>query len=87
VIFGQISANLVLSSSHFSRFDSVSAFNCLGRTLRLANPAIDTFVGVDHQHILAFVKAIDRADLDTVGIFALDTGVSHDIGHAISGKF
>jgi hypothetical protein len=41
---------------------------------------------VDYKHVLAFVKAINRADFNAVGIFAFDAGVSHDIGHKISGK-
>src|SRR5215213_5840042 len=54
----------------------------LGRAFRLADAAIDAFVGVDDEHIVAFVKAIDRADLDAIHIFAFDAGVGDDIGHA-----
>ena len=52
-----------------------------GRTLRFANPAIDAFAGVDDEHVLALVEAIDRADLDAVRVLALDAGVGNDIGH------
>src|SRR3989442_10951428 len=38
----------------------------LDRAFRLAHPAIDAFVGVDDQHVLAFVEAIDRAHLDAI---------------------
>src|ERR1700678_3034062 len=44
----------------------------VGGTFRLAHTAIDALVRMDDQHVLALVKAIDGADLDAVGIFALD---------------
>jgi hypothetical protein len=37
---------------------------------------------MDYQHVFAFVKAIYRADFDAVGVFAGDTVVVDDIGHA-----
>ncbi len=49
--------------------------DCFGRAFGLANPAIDALVGVDDEHIVAFVEAIDRAHLDAVHIFAFDAGV------------
>jgi hypothetical protein len=36
---------------------------------------------MDDEHVFAFVKAIDRTDLDTVHVFALDAIVDDDIGH------
>ena len=48
---------------------------------RLADPAIDAFVWVDDEEVLAFVEAVDRADLHTVHVFALDAGIDDDIGH------
>ena len=57
--------------------------NCVGWAFRLAYTTVDTFIRVDHEHILAFIEAIHGANLDTVGIFAGDTGVVHDIGHRI----
>jgi len=56
-------------------------FNCLCGTLGFANTAVNAFIWVDDEHILAFVKAIDRADLNTVHIFALDAVIGHQIGH------
>ncbi|GCC47638.1 hypothetical protein chiPu_0031496, partial [Chiloscyllium punctatum] len=53
----------------------------VGRTFRLAYAAIDAFVRMDDQHVLALVEAIDGADLDAVGIFTLDAGFSDDVGH------
>lgn len=43
------------------------------RTLRFTQGAINTFIRIDHQHVGAFMETIHRADLDTIGIFALDT--------------
>src|SRR5262245_59490568 len=53
----------------------------IGRAFRLADAAVDTLIRVDDEHVLAFIKAIDRTDLDAVHIFALDAIVGHDIGH------
>ena len=38
----------------------------LDRALGLADAAIDAFVGVDDEHVLALVEAVDRAHLDAV---------------------
>src|SRR3954470_23735203 len=54
----------------------------LGRAFRLADAAVDAFVGVDHQHVRPFVEAVDGAHLDAVGIFALDAVFGDDVGHA-----
>jgi hypothetical protein len=36
---------------------------------------------VNHEHILANIEAIDRADLDAIHIFAFDTIFVDDVGH------
>src|SRR3546814_4121021 len=53
----------------------------LGRAFRLAHTAIDAFIGVDDQHVLALVEAIHGANLDAIHIFAADAGVGDHIGH------
>src|ERR1700722_22873 len=55
----------------------------LDRAFGFAHPAIDAFIGVDHQHVLALVEAIDRANLDAVEVFAFDAGFGDDIGHGL----
>ena len=42
--------------------------------------AIDALIRVNDEHVLAFIKAVDRAYLDTVGVLALDAVVSDDVG-------
>src|SRR6185437_560207 len=56
----------------------------LGRTLGFAHPAIDALVRVDHQHILAFIEAVDRAYLDAIHVLAPDAGFCDDVGHGIA---
>src|SRR4029078_5618695 len=51
------------------------------RAFRFTDPAIDAFVGVDDQHVLAFVEAVDRADLDAIHILAADAGLGHHVSH------
>ena len=53
----------------------------LDRTLRLAQGAVDAFLGIYNQHVRTLVKTVDRANLDTVGQFALDATLGNDKGH------
>src|SRR5215471_17781419 len=79
-MFGHFSAYSRLSTSHFSRPGSVSGL-IASRALGLAHPAVDALVGVDDEHVLALVEAVDRAYLDAIGVLALDAAVVDDIGH------
>ena len=53
----------------------------LGRTFRFTNSAVDAFVGVDDEHVLALVETIHRTYFDAISVFALDTKVIDKIGH------
>src|SRR6267154_671235 len=57
------------------------------RALRNAQRAIDALLGVDHQHVGAFAEAIDRAHVDTVGVFALDAALGDDVCHGEDARF
>src|SRR5215212_5984030 len=50
----------------------------LGRAFRLADSAIDALVGMNDEHVLALVEAIDRTHLDTVHVLALDAVLGDD---------
>jgi hypothetical protein len=39
---------------------------------------------VDHEHVLTLIKAIDRADLHAIHVFAANAGFSDDIGHGVA---
>src|SRR3954462_8730123 len=39
-------------------------------TLRFAHAAINTLIGMDHQHVRTDIKAVHRADLDAVHVLA-----------------
>ena len=56
--------------------------DCVNRALGLANTAVDALVGMDDEHILAFVETVDRTNFNTIGVFALDTVFIDDVGHA-----
>lgn len=51
------------------------------RTNRYACVTIDAFLRVNHEEIWAFIKTVDRANLHTVGVFAVDTGLGYDVWH------
>jgi hypothetical protein len=58
--------------------------NGVDRAFRLADATIYAFVGMNDEHVLAFVEAIDRAYLDAVHVFAFDAVFIDDVGHGIS---
>ena len=49
-----------------------------------AHGAVYALVGVYDQHVLAFTKTIDGADIDAVSVFALNTGITYDMHHDIT---
>ena len=51
------------------------------RTFRLANPAIDAFIGMDDEKVLALVLAVDGADFHAICVCAANAIVGHDICH------
>ena len=51
------------------------------RALGDADGAVDALVGVDRQEVRAFTEAIDRADVDAVGVLAADARFEDDVGH------
>jgi len=57
-------------------------FDGIDGAFRLAHAAVDALVGVNDEHVLAFIETIDGAYLDAIGVFALDAFVVDNIGHA-----
>ena len=53
----------------------------VNRAFRLANTAIDAFVGMDDEHVFAFVEAVHRTDLDAVRVLAANAVLVDDVGH------
>src|SRR5258707_2696112 len=51
------------------------------RALRLAHPAINAFVRVDDEHVLALVEAVDGTYLYAVHVLTFDTAFIDDVGH------
>ena len=47
----------------------------------LAHTAINAFIRVDDQHVLALIEAIHGADFHAIHIFAFDAVFSDDVGH------
>ncbi len=57
----------------------------LDRAFRYALRAIDAFVRINGQKIGALHKATHWANIHTVGVFALDAALCHNMGHGLSG--
>src|SRR6266513_705174 len=51
------------------------------RALGDADGAIDALVRIDHQHVRPLVEAVDRADVDAVGVLAFDAAFGDDVSH------
>src|SRR5262249_50204526 len=52
------------------------------RTFRLADPAIDAFVGMDDEHVLALVEAVHGTNVHAIHVLALDAAFDDDVGHS-----
>ena len=50
------------------------------RAFRHADPAIDAFVRVDDEHVLALVEAVHGANLHAIHQLALDAAFVDDVG-------
>lgn len=55
-----------------------------GWTLGHAHGAVDALIGVDGQEVGAFAEAVHRADIDAIGVFALDAVFSNNVSHILS---
>ena len=53
----------------------------IGRAFRLANTAIDAFIGVDDEHVFTLVETVHGADFNAIHVFAFDAVFSDDVGH------
>src|SRR5204863_3298816 len=56
------------------------------RAFRLADAAIDALVGVDDEHVLALVEAVDRTHLDAVHQLTFNAAFIDDISHRRCGS-
>jgi hypothetical protein len=54
--------------------------DCINRAFRLANTAIDAFIRVDDEHVLALIETVNRTYFDTVHVFTFDTAFIDDVG-------
>lgn len=52
------------------------------RAFRLTHTAIDTLIRMDDEHVLAFVKTVDRAHFNAIRVFTLDAVLIDDIRHS-----
>lgn len=52
--------------------------------LRFAQSAVDTFVGMDVDHVGSFIDAIHRANLHAGKVFDANASLSHDVRHEMS---
>ena len=59
----------------------------LYRALGDASPAVDAFLGVDVEHLIVRVEAVDRTHRDAVGETAFAAVVSYHEGHGSSPRY
>ena len=56
-------------------------YDGFSRALRHAHAAIDAFIRMDDEHIIAFVEAIHRTHFDAIHVFAFDAIIGDDKSH------
>jgi hypothetical protein len=56
-------------------------FDCSNWTFGLAHAAVDTFIGMNDQHVFALVEAINGTDVHAVRVLALDAAFRDNEGH------
>ena len=54
----------------------------LYRAFGFASAAVDALLGVDDEHAIRLVDAINRAHVQTGLVFDVDAGLGDDVGHA-----
>lgn len=47
-------------------------FDRVNRALRFADPAVNALVRMDHEHVLAFIEAVDGTNFHAIHELALD---------------
>ncbi len=80
-MFGQSSALAIKAEPMRIRRNVAISEDGFGRTLGHANAAVDALVGMNDEHILADIEAVDGTHLDAIHVFAFDAVVGDDVGH------
>jgi hypothetical protein len=70
-----------LDEGHLIFGDVVLMENRFHRTFRNACFAVNAFIRVDIEHLLAFVEALHWANHDAVGVLARKTRLTNNVGH------
>ena len=65
----------------------VILIDCLDRAFGSTGSAVDAVIGVDVEHLGAFVEAFGWADCDASSVFAADAFLGYDISHWLSSHF
>jgi len=79
-IFGQICRVFRIQRQPFLEPRLGVRLDRVDRAFRHADPAIDAFVRVDDEHVLALVEAVHGAHVDAVHDFAANTTLVDDEG-------
>jgi hypothetical protein len=67
---------------HFFQTGFSIRLDRFSRAFGLTDAAVDAFIRVDDQHVLAFIETVDGTDFDAVHVFALDAVFGDNIGHS-----
>jgi hypothetical protein len=59
----------------------------INRAFGHAYRAVYAFVGIDDEEIRSGMETVDRANVDAIGVAALDAGLGHHVCHAVSFRF
>src|SRR5690606_16417605 len=79
-LFEELDVGLVVVRPLFGKV--VFVVDGLDGADRLAGTAVDALVGVNVEHAVALVDAVDGAFVDTRAVFHIHAGKGDDVGHA-----
>ena len=51
------------------------------RALRFAHATVNALIGMNDEHVVAFIETVNRTYFNTVHVLALDAVLNDDIGH------
>ena len=87
-MFGQIFELFRIERQPFLKPRFSVGLNRVDRAFRFTHPAIDAFIRVDDEHVLALVEAIYGAYFDAIQDFTANAALVDDVGQlrTLSGK-
>ena len=82
-VYGPFSGEFNIQCNKLLLIDRHIVFReyCIGRACRHTDVTVDALVRVDNEEVGTLMKGFNRADINTIGVFAADTVFGNDLCH------